>query len=287
MGPITPSPREGCRFSGLQVCGRVPWVAAAVAFLLLPAGGLGPVVLGADLSPVTASSAPGERITNSLGMVFVTLPGGAVRFSVWETRVSDYDAFLAATKRAHEKPAFEQTPEHPVVQVSWEDSKAFCSWLTDKERKEGRIGNGLSYRMPTVREWGIAAGDPDASPKATNAPAGPKDAYFWGLQWPAPKNSGNYGPGLGADDFANTAPVGSFAANGFGIFDLGGNVWEWCVDEGVNASSSRVLRGGSWKTDSRPNLLMAGRYSYPFKDDHFDGLGLRLVLAPVQATFVP
>ena len=209
---------------------------------------------------------------NSLGMKFVPVPGTGVLFSVWETRVKDYAAFAVATGRKVEKPDFEQTGEHPVVNVSWEDAKAFCVWLSKKE--------GRAYRLPSDEEWSAAVGLPKEvgiTPKdKTEKVAG----YPWGAAWPPPKGAGNYGEGVQAlmvDDYENTSPVGSFAANALGIYDLGGNVWEWCEDWYDNTRRDRVLRGGSW-LDDEPVLL---RSSFRRGDDPIiqDGIrGFRVVL---------
>jgi formylglycine-generating enzyme required for sulfatase activity len=76
---------------------------------------------------------------NSLGMRFAPVPGTKVLFSVWETRVKDYQAFCDATGRSWE-PIFRQAaPEHLAANVSWEDAKAFCEWLSEKEGKTSRI----------------------------------------------------------------------------------------------------------------------------------------------------
>ncbi len=74
----------------------------------------------------------GKPWENSLGMKLVPLEG--IMMSVWETRVIDYAAYLAATAKAHAVPAFAQNETHPVVSVSWKDAHAFCEWLTEHER---------------------------------------------------------------------------------------------------------------------------------------------------------
>jgi formylglycine-generating enzyme required for sulfatase activity len=71
------------------------------------------------------------------------------------------------------------------------------------------------------------------------------EGYPWGVAWPPPKGAGNYDGSLGADEYARTSPVGSFAMNGLGIYDLGGNVWEWCEDW-YASETFRVMRGASW-----------------------------------------
>lgn len=83
---------------------------------------------------------------NSLGMKFVpvSVAGKDVRFSIWETRVEDYQAFIDAAKGLWVRPTFPQDPTHPAVNVSYNDAVAFCQWLTDKE---GLKDKGLEYRL--------------------------------------------------------------------------------------------------------------------------------------------
>jgi WD40 repeat protein len=84
-----------------------------------------------------ASITKDQPYINSLAMKFVPVPGTNVLFSIWETRVEDYEVFVKATKRDWPKPSFGQTNEHPAVNVSWDDATAFCEWLTEQEREPG------------------------------------------------------------------------------------------------------------------------------------------------------
>src|SRR6185436_11880758 len=106
----------------------------------------------------TSRGAITNVFTNSLGMMFVTVPGTKVRFSIWETRVSDYQVFCEATDQAHNDPEFKQGPSHPAVNVNWDNAQAFCRWLTGKERNEGRLRSSEKYRLPMDAEWNIAVG---------------------------------------------------------------------------------------------------------------------------------
>jgi serine/threonine protein kinase len=223
---------------------------------------------------------PGQPFANSLGMKFI--PVGDVRISVWETRVQDYEAFCEATSRRCEPPDFTQAPTHPMVKVNWFDAMAFCKWLTEKERDENLIEDRQSYRLPTDREWSLAVGlqnESGATPQARDGKI--KNEFPWGKQWPPSAGAGNYGTGQrrGA-----TMPVGSFKASSLGLYDLGGNVWEWCADtyKGGSSGTGRdwgVLRGGSWATTNR--LEMQSSYRNVVDRNERDVIyGFRCVLAP-------
>jgi len=251
-----------------------------------------------------------QSFVNSLGMKFVTVPiagsptnGQRVLFSVWETRVQDYAEYARAKGITPKKPAFEQGPTHPVVQVSWEDAKSFCAWLTARERASGMIGEREEYRLPSDHEWSCAVGigaREDAAKLPAEKDGKITDAFPWGSAWPPPAGTGNYAgeelqPALAngkyhyikeviagyRDTFVETAPVGSFSANRLGLFDLGGNVLEWCEDWYDKEQKDRVLRGASWDTYDRAYLLSSYRVHYPPRDRYFNGGGFRCVLAAV------
>ncbi len=228
---------------------------------------------------------------NSLGMKFVSvkITGGPrnrqqVWFSIWMTRVQDYRKYAEAKSGVDGKwknPGFAQGGDHPVVNVSWEDAVAFCEWLTQQERSAGRIAATAKYRLPTDHEWSCAAGigareAAEASPMSKDDKLG--DVYPWDTQWPPPKGVGNYAASLKVDEFEYTSPVGSFPANSSGLYDLGGNAWEWCEDL-YDATSNlvRVVRGGSWFNDRRVFLRSACRGCNDPRS-RFDRNGFRVVL---------
>ncbi len=241
---------------------------------------LGSISMGlAQTTPATAATK--ETFVNSLGMEFVPVPGTKVLFSIWDTRVQDYRAYAEAKPGADKSwsrldkswtthPGFKQREDHPVVDVNWNDANAFCAWLTRKERKEGKIGQDQEYRLPAAKEWSVAAGP---------------GKFPWGNQWPPPKGAGNFDPSMKVDDYKYTSPVGHFAANGYGLFDMGGDVYQWCEDLYDPRENYRVLRGSSWATGDPENpfyLWSSGRNrSTPERRDFF--YGFRCVLAPTKS----
>jgi eukaryotic-like serine/threonine-protein kinase len=226
--------------------------------------------------------APGQPFTNSLGMKFVPL--GDIQISVWETRVQDYEAFCRATGRHFEPTDFHQTATDPAVRVSWFDAMAFCKWLTEKEHNENLIEDRQAYRLPTDLEWSMAVGltnETGATPEMRDGKI--KNEFPWGKQWPPPNGAGNYAAARGGRRAA-TVPVGSFKPNSIGLYDLGGNVWEWCLDtyKGSSSATSRdwgVLRGGSWATSNRLEMQSSYR-NVVDRNDRDVIYGFRCVLAP-------
>ena len=246
------------------------------------------------------TSEPGQAWTNSLGMKFVTV--GDVQVSVWETRVQDYDAFCIATGRRRNAPDFQQSPMHPVVKVNWFDAVAFCQWLTEKERQDNILTDRQLYRLPRDVEWSKAVGlsqEGGTTPEARDGKI--RNEFPWGKQWPPPSAAGNYADRSArvsertrggiienySDGFAQTCPAGSFKPNGLGIYDLGGNVWEWCEESynGKAATGVRdwgVLRGGSWATSKRMELQSSYR-NVVDRSDRDVIYGFRCVLATEPA----
>jgi formylglycine-generating enzyme required for sulfatase activity len=151
-------------------------------------------------------------------------------------------------------PSFDQKGDHPVVQVSWNDAKTFCDWLSKK--------SGKTVVLPTEAQWEYAcrAGTKTAYPWGDN----PDDGKGWAncfdqslkKRWSAATGSASFS---WDDGFVFTSPVGSFKANAFGLYDMNGNAWQWCQDRygdydkgtatdptGAATGDLRVLRGGSW-----------------------------------------
>jgi formylglycine-generating enzyme required for sulfatase activity len=259
-----------------------------------PAGEGGGKVGADGAAPSTVTPATATKDTpfvNTLGMKFVPVPvtGGPtdkkrVLFSVWHARVKDYEVFAKETKRGRRKVEFAQEHTHPVVNVDWDDAGAFCVWLTDRERAAGKIGANERYRLPSDHEWSCAVGigeREDAAKLPAEKSGNFSNEFPWGTQWPPPAGAGNYAgeelrsvlaagkfwmktsPGVldgYQDGFVNTSPVGSFPANRYGLYDIGGNVWQWCEDWFDKNQTRRTCRGASIADSPRNYLLSSSRH---------------------------
>ena len=192
-------------------------------------------------------------------------------FLLGKTEVTfvQWDACVAAGGCSH-KPGDRRwgRGNRPVMRVSWKDiTEQFIPWLNKT--------TGKRYRLPTEAEWEYAAR------------AGSETKYSWGNS--IGRNRANCdGCGSRWDD-SQTAPVGSFAANAFGLYDMHGNVREWTQDcwngsyRGAPSDGSawlsgncslRVLRGGSWYID--PSLLRSASRYYNSTGYRSDSSGFRL-----------
>ena len=188
--------------------------------------------------------------------------------SKYEVTFEEYDAFTDATGRERADDRGWGRGQRPVINVSWYDAMAYAAWLSKQ--------TGKTYRLPSEAEWEYAAR------------AGTTTKYSWGNEIGI--NRANC-DGCGSQwDDKMTAPVGSFEANSWGLYDMHGNVWEWVQDcwnknyEGAPADGSawtpgdcsgRVLRGGSWYTDPG-SLRSAIRFSYT-TGFRFSGFGFRVL----------
>jgi len=207
----------------------------------------------------------------------------------------------------------------PAVKVNWHVASGFCRMLTDAGRKSGMIPAGYEYRLPTEAEWEYACR------------AGTETIYFWGNgfgrtgaefansldKYSARLFNWKEGPDMApSDGYQVSAPVASYKSNAFGLYDMSGNAWEWCLDwynpdayrmlsetdpyqntplvvplekrKSFDAgtytieSTCKVIRGGSW--GNLPLDCRSAKRDYTVPEEQDTGIGFRVVLAPVFKT---
>jgi formylglycine-generating enzyme required for sulfatase activity len=212
-------------------------------------------------------SAAAEGNDNERPQHQVTVP--TVYFGKYEVTQAQWQALTG------DNPSNFKGDALPVEQVSWNEVMEFCKRLT--------VRTGREYRLPSEAEWEYACRAGTTTPFAFGSTLSSRQANF-------------VGRGQGADvgvDREQTTPVGSFRANRFGLFDMHGNVWEWCLDiyrdnyNGAPVDGSvwpggagyRAIRGGSWLSVT-DGVRSAVRDSFP-QDDGFAGIGFRLA-SPVR-----
>lgn len=212
----------------------------------------------------------GKNWTNSLGLKLVPL--GKAMLSTVETRRKDFAEFARATNQPPvEGRVLDADPELPVTMVSRAEAQQFCHWLTDRERAKGLLEPDQEYRLPTDDEWSMAAylsRELGSTPSERSLRI--EGIYPWGFSWPPPAKAGNFYDKSADKDEKKTihgyndgapslTPVGTFRADGRGLYDLSGNAWEWVADSWKDLPDQGVLRGGAYTTAERQQLLASYR----------------------------
>ncbi|MFM7926364.1 MAG: formylglycine-generating enzyme family protein, partial [Pirellula sp.] len=240
-----------------------------------------------------------REITNSIGMKLVLIPKGTFKMGSPEseegsngdetqhevTISKDYYLGVYEVTQAQYEKVSGKNPSHfqgaivgnenadlPVEKVSWHDAVEFCKKLSElpEEKKAGRV-----YRLPTEAQWEYACRAGSKTAYSFDDEEGLLPVYGW-----FNRNSSN-----------RTHTVGLLEPNAWGLYDMHGNVWEWCSDwyekypkgavsdpSGPKEGSFRVFRGGSWSCRAaicRSGIRQGGDSSFQFR-----GLGFRLALSP-------
>ena len=209
---------------------------------------------------------PGKPITNSIGMKLVYIPHGEFMMGSPSSELDRYPDegpvhrvtitrgfYMSSTEVTQAQyrsimgtsPSYFEGDDNPVEKVSWNDAVEFCKKLSEKERK--------TYRLPTEAEWEYACRGKTTTPFYTGETISTDQANYNGKYV--------YGNGTKGIYRVKTIPAGTFSPNEFGLYDMHGNVWEWCKDkfnsdyysirpatdpQGPSTGRYRMLRGGSW-----------------------------------------
>lgn len=230
-----------------------------------------------------------------------------------EVTFDEFDAFCTATSR--DKPSDQSwgRGKRPVINVDWYDAIEYCNWRSEKEGLEKVYDiekrlldpnnqnkadadskrwyvqvnwNAKGYRLPTEAEWEYAAREGGRKVRFGNGKdiASPLEMNF------AAQEDYKKPYSIAGEYRGNTLPVGSFKANSLGLYDMSGNVWEWCSDwyssdyyagsanssnpKGATAGTYRVLRGGGW--GAAPRLCRAAYRTYYAPTFRGNTIGFRL-----------
>ena len=206
--------------------------------------------------------------------VAIKAPFALGRFAV---TLAEFGAFVEATGHAidgtYKNPGFSQTARHPVVGANWDDAVAYCKWLSKT--------TGKDYRLPAEAEWEYACRAGTSAPFWWGSSISTDEANYDGNYTYAGGKKGQYRKG--------TLPVESFKPNAWGLYQVHGNVWEWCADSwhenyrGAPEDGSawmggdetrRVLRGGSWVIN--PRILRAAARDWDISEDRSGVAGFRV-----------
>ena len=191
-----------------------------------------------------------------------------------EVTQAQYAALMGAS------PSQSVGANRPVEQVTWFNAQGYCAALTAQQSALGNVPPGYQYRLPTEAEWEYACRAGTTTEFNVGSALFCNQAKFW---YSSHSNS--------TCSQSTTVSAGSYAPNAWGLYDMHGNVWEWCLDSWaiytagavmdpfVTGGTYQVVRGGAWSNDSS-YCRAAHRRSY-IPGSTFSDIGFRVVLAPI------
>ncbi len=242
-----------------------------------------------------------EDLGNGIVIDMISIPGGSFMMGSRAEEGSDFERpqhqvtiqpfFMGKfqvtqaqwqTVMGNNPTRFQDSPLNPVEQVSWEDAKKFCASLSEKTKRE--------YRLPTEAEWEYACR------------AGTETPFHFGqnISTELANYKGEYIYAEGGKRIyrKQTTPVGYFkVANNFGLYDMHGNVWEWCEDNWhqnyrnapkdgsawlLGSSSKKVIRGGSWNFNF--NACRSANRSFDNRENRLNDIGFRVACVAFSTT---
>ena len=231
---------------------------------------------------VSGDVKPGQSLNVSARLIFDPSPktrkdfvNGQGLSMVWVDSLSGWVGAHEVDQRAfeslmHKNPSEFKGPDLPVQGVSWYEASTFCETLTLTERNSGLLPRGYRYQLPSDEQWSLLVGDAKIADGVTS------------------KGAKREGPGR----------IGSSEPNEYGLYDMRGNLWEWCEDwyslsivnrartAGLSTNpvwvgtERKVLRGGAWNRSSDSDLNVEYRLgAFPSTAERYD-IGFRVVLVP-------
>lgn len=232
-------------------------------------------------SPARPGAAFSIELGNQEALPFVWIAPMKMWVGKYEVGNGQYRRYDAAHDSTNVLGRDMDSNSYPVVHVSWEDARNYCGWLN---RHYGAwLPTGFVCRLPSVREW------------AAYAACGQPRVYPWGNQWPPPdycNYRGMEGSGLlysifekekfirgHNDGYVVSAPLVKSGVNAWGLYGVGGNVWEWCHDWADAEKMTRSIRGGAWNTEREQTLRIDHRAGAPPDSDN-ECIGFRVVIGP-------
>ncbi len=198
------------------------------------------------------------------------------KFTVTQAQWARVAALPKVKQDLNPKPSYFSGENRPVECISWLDAQEFCARISK--------ATGKKYRLPSEAEWEYACRSGTATP-----------FYFgYNITTDLVNYNGNYPYNSGAKGKyrKQTTDVGSFPSNAFGLYDMHGNVWEWCEDDWHENYINAPTDGSPWIGQSRRNVIRGGSWYYSsrycrcasrFNDDFDDIIGFRVVrVAPIN-----
>ncbi|MBL8725603.1 MAG: formylglycine-generating enzyme family protein [Planctomycetes bacterium] len=242
----------------------------------------GAFLMGSQVTPLDVQPYFNQAVSQPVHAVTISR---AFWMGKYEVTQAQYQAVMSANPSRFQGPAYPNAGNRPVERVTWFEAVAYCTAITAQEEAAGRLPSGYVYRLPTEAEWEYCSR------------AGTTSEFSYGSSLVCGQDNFNFSYHSGVNcGIGQTQIVGSFAPNPWGLHDMHGNVWEWCLDgwdgsanypaasvsdpyEPASANGDRVIRGGSWFNNS-----FYGRSAYRFQYSPsitFGGIGFRIVLGPV------
>ena len=228
----------------------------AMKLVLIPAGDF---IMG---SPETEK---GHHFGDIQHLVTISKP---FYMGIYTVTVDQYARFMKDAGHGHQSPGFPQTGDHPVVNISWDDAQGFCKWLSWKV--------GKTVTLPSIQQWEYAC----RAGSTTAFYFGDDEAKLGEYAWFS-ANAGN-----------STHPVGQRKPNAWGLYDMHGNVWQWCLDTAAYGSQSpndrdptglrlgdfHMLRGGAAGASAESCRSASG--TRDVHDFRMPDYGFRVVVLP-------